>query len=286
MKNITLSAILSAGIALAGSAAFAEGQPPAEIKPFVIDGIEMVAEAQAPDFIDIPEIFSGWEFRSSETQELQLDDFDNPGMLEVDNALDNWNTVEGTAGKSCASCHADGPEEFAGLATVMPRWNADKGQLETMEDVINRMRVENMGAEPWKWGKTDLNGMVALINLQSRGQVRNVAIDGPVADLWAQGEEIYYRKQGQLGMSCSSCHEENYGVRIRAEILSQGQTNGFPVYRLKNAHLNSVENRFKGCMKNMRAEPYTPGGPEFHALELYVASRGNGLSIEGPGVRN
>lgn len=286
MKNITLSAIFTAGVALAGSAGLAEGQPPAEIKPFVIDGIEMVAEAQAPAFIDIPEIFSGWEFRSSETQALQLDDFDNPGMLEVDNAMENWNTVEGSEGKSCASCHTGGPEEFAGLATVLPRWNADLGKLETAEDIINRMRVDYMGAEPWKWDKTDLNGMVGLINLQSRGQVRNVAIDGPVADLWAQGEEIYYVKQGQLGMSCSSCHEENYGVRIRAEILSQGQTSGFPVYRLKNARLNSVEGRFKGCMKNMRAEPYAVGGPEFHALELYVASRGNGLSIEGPSVRN
>ncbi len=286
MKKITLSAVFAASFALVGTAALAEGKPPAEIKPLVIDGINIVAEAPAPSFIDIPEVFSGWEFRASETQALQLDDFDNPGMLEVDVATENWDKVEGTVGKSCASCHTGGAADFAGLATVMPRWNADKGTIETMEDVINEMRVDYMGAEPWKWGKTNMNGMVGLINLQSRGMIRNVTIDGPAAETWAQGEAIYYQKQGQLGMSCSSCHEENYGVRIRAEILSQGQTTGFPVYRLKNAHLNSVENRFKGCMKNMRAEPYAVGGPEFHALELYVASRGNGLGIEGPSVRN
>ncbi len=286
MNKITLSAVFAAGFALVSTAALAEGKPPAELKPFVIDGVEIVASAQAPSFIDIPEVFSGWEFRSSETQALQLDDFDNPGMLEVDAAAENFNTVDGAAGKSCASCHEGGPESFSGLATVLPRWNADQNALYTMEDYINYCRTERMQAEPWKWGKTDMNGMVGLLNLQSRGQIRNVAIDGPVADLWAQGEEIYYVKQGQLGMSCSSCHEENYGVRIRAEILSQGQTTGFPVYRLKNAHLNSVENRFKGCMKNMRAEPYAVGGPEFHALELYVASRSNGLGIEGPSVRN
>jgi L-cysteine S-thiosulfotransferase len=32
--------------------------------------------------------------------------------------------------------------------------------------------------------------------------------------------------------------------------------------------------------------PYAIGSPEFVALELYVASRGNGLSVEGPAVRN
>jgi sulfur-oxidizing protein SoxA len=73
---------------------------------------------------------------------------------------------------------------------------------------------------------------------------------------------------------------------IRADHLSQGQINGFPTYRLKNAKLNSSHARFKGCMTNIRAEPYKEGGPEFQALELYLASRGQGLSVETPSVRN
>jgi sulfur-oxidizing protein SoxA len=39
-------------------------------------------------------------------------------------------------------------------------------------------------------------------------------------------------------------------------------------------------------MKNIRAEPYTRGSDEFKALELYVASRGAGLDVETPSVRN
>ncbi len=39
-------------------------------------------------------------------------------------------------------------------------------------------------------------------------------------------------------------------------------------------------------MKNIRATPHKVGGDEFRALELYVASRGNGLSSETPSVRN
>ena len=143
-----------------------------------------------------------------------------------------------------------------------------------------------MGAEPWKWSSGNMTAMTALIGLQSRGMPVQVAIDGEAAPFWEAGKELYYQRVGQLDMACSNCHEDNYGVMIRADHLSQGQINGFPTYRLKNAKLNSVHARFKGCMKNIRATPYAEGGDEFKALELYIASRGQGLSVETPSVRN
>ena len=114
----------------------------------------------------------------------------------------------------------------------------------------------------------------------------SVKIDGDAATQWEAGKELYYTRVGQLDMSCANCHEENYGNMIRADHLSQGQINGFPTYRLKNAKLNSIHARFKGCMKNIRATPYKEGSDEFKALELYLASRANGLSVETPSVRN
>lgn len=128
--------------------------------------------------------------------------------------------------------------------------------------------------------------MTALISLQSRGMPVDVAIDGDAAPYWEQGKELYYTRNGQLELSCANCHEDNYDNYIRADHLSQGQINGFPAYRLKNAKLNSIHNRFKGCIRDTRAETYSEGSPEFIALELYVASRGNGLTVEGPSVRN
>jgi sulfur-oxidizing protein SoxA len=55
---------------------------------------------------------------------------------------------------------------------------------------------------------------------------------------------------------------------------------------LKNTKLNTIHGRFKGCMSNIRATPFKEGGDEFKALELYVASRANGLMVETPSVRN
>lgn len=282
MKKFTLSAAVAASIAIFAGSAIAE--PNSAV--LTIDGQEIALRAAAPDFVDVDEVISGWSFRTAETQALQMDDFDNPGMIFVDQAIDDWNTADGSEGKSCASCHTGGPEEFAGLRAELPRWDEAQGKMMNMEDYINLSRVEHMGAEPWKWAKPRMDAMVALISLQSRGTPINVAVDGPVADMWEQGREIYYTRVGQLDMSCANCHEDNYGMMIRADHLSQGQINGFPTYRLKNAKLNSTHARFSGCMKNIRAEPFAIGSPEFRALELYVASRGNGLSVEGPSVRN
>ncbi|MEC7964459.1 MAG: sulfur oxidation c-type cytochrome SoxA, partial [Pseudomonadota bacterium] len=190
------------------------------------------------------------------------------------------------AEKSCESCHGYVEERLAGVRAFYPKCNDAAGEVRTLEMQVNDCRVNQMGAEKLKYTSGDLTNMVALISLQSRGMPVNVAIDGPAQAMWEQGKELYYTRTGQLELSCANCHEQNYGNMIRADHLSQGQINGFPVYRLKNAKLNSVHARFKGCVRDTRAETYSPGSADFVALELYVASRGNGLSVEAPSVRN
>lgn len=254
----------------------------------VINGeIEIVTKTAAPEYIDgLDELISGWHFRSDETQELEMDDFDNPGMLGVEAAMDDWETAEGSENKSCADCHESVEDSMTGVRAVYPKWNDNAEEVWTLEMAINGCRTERMGAEAWKYDGDDITNMVALISSVSRGMPVNVAIDGPAESTWEMGKELYYTRTGQLELSCANCHEDSYGMMIRADHLSQGHINGFPAYRLKNAKLNSVHARFKGCVRDTRAETYAPGSPEFVALELYVASRGNGLSVEGPSVRN
>ena len=273
-----------AAVALFAGMASAE---PVEDKLVVNGEIEMITHnPTAPDYIPgLTEQWSGWHFRESETRVMQADDFDNPGMLAVEQGLALWDAVDGTEGKSCASCH-EGIEGTKGMRAVMPKFNEAKGTMYTMEMYINDCRTERMGAEAWKWNSDQMKGMTAAITVQSRGMPMNVAIDGPAEEFWKKGEEIYYTRFGQLEMSCANCHEDNYGNFIRADHLSQGQINGFPAYRLKDTALVTIHQRFKGCIRDTRAETFNEGSPEFIALELYVASRGNGLSVEGPTVRN
>jgi len=279
-----LKAITAITAALLATTAIAD-----EDAELVINGeIEIVTKTAAPAHLSdtLDEIMSGWRFRSEGTQAMQADDFDNPAMAAVDGALEAWNTVEGEKGKSCASCHGDVEESMVGIRAVYPKWNEKAGEVRTLAMQINDCRENQMGTEKYGYTSGDMAAMEALISVQSRGMPVNVAIDGPAAATWEQGKELYYTRTGQLELSCANCHEDNYGNMIRADHLSQGQINGFPAYRLKNTKLNTVHDRFKGCVRDTRAETFKPGGPEFIALELYVASRGNGLSVEGPSVRN
>ncbi|MGM0584186.1 MAG: sulfur oxidation c-type cytochrome SoxA [Pseudomonadota bacterium] len=276
-------------MAAAAAAAFALAAPVAADETqtsYTVDGTEVTVRAEAPDDHPLPVIRSGWTFRTSETQQVQTDDFMNSAMIFIDQARDQWETVEGSEGKSCASCHGDVEESMEGLRAGMPKYNEKAGSLYTLEDYINECRTERMGAEAWKWDKPTMNAMKALIGLQSRGMPVDVDIDGPAREWWERGKEMYYTRYGQLELSCANCHEQNYDNYIRADHLSQGQINGFPTYRLKNTRLNSIQGRFKGCIRDTRAETFSPGSDEFRALQLYVAWRGEGLDVETPAVRN
>jgi sulfur-oxidizing protein SoxA len=284
MKKTTQ--LLTACVALMCSAT-ASWSDPADDTLVINGDLEIVTRTTAAAHVAdaLGEAMSGWLFRDPDTRDMERDDFDNPGMLFVEQAREMWNEVDGTEGKSCAACHGT-PEDMAEVRPVYPKYVEAAGEVRTLEMQVNDCRTARMGAKEWKYDGGDMTNMVALLSAVSRGKPVNVAIDGPAQSTWEKGKEIYYTRYGQLELSCANCHEQNNGKMIRADHLSQGQINGFPAYRLKNTKLNAVQDRFKGCIRDTRAETFSSGSPEFIALELYVASRGNGLSVEGPSVRN
>jgi sulfur-oxidizing protein SoxA len=284
-RKILKSAISAVALSLLAGAAAAEVGDQLQVN----GDLDLVVETAAPAHMadtGIRTIYSGWVFRDADTQAMQMDDFDNPGLLYVDQGAEMWATPAGTSEKSCADCHGDASESMAGVRAVYPKWNESAGEVRSLQMQINACRTEQQGAEAFKYGKDEINAMEAFISMQSRGMPVNVAIDGPAQSTWEQGKELYYSRFGQLELSCASCHEQNYDNYIRADHLSQGQINGFPVYRLKDTKLTSSAGRFVGCVRDTRAETFKVDSPEFVALELYVASRGNGLSVEGVSVRH
>ncbi len=285
-KTMRTLAATALGLALSGAALAGPVEDDLVIE--TEDGpVQIVTKTTPPAFLadTFDHIYSGWLFRDDATRDMERDDFDNPAMVFADRGLDNWNKAMGKNGESCAGCHQD-PESLAGLRAQTPRVDAKTGKLMIMEDYVNGCVTERMGLEPWGVTSNPMKDMLSLISLQSRGMPVNVAIDGAAAPFWEKGKEIYYTRYGQLEMSCANCHEDNYGNMIRADHLSQGQINGFPTYRLKDAGMVSAQQRFVGCVRDTRAETFKAGSDEFKALELYVASRGNGLTVEGASVRH
>jgi sulfur-oxidizing protein SoxA len=251
-----------------------------------IDGEEMITRTKAPDGHPFDEVLSGWLYRTPETRALETDSWANPGMLRVLEGEEIWNTVDGTEGKSCASCHDDAAVSMKDVGAHYPKWDAEAERPINIELQINKCREERMGAEPYAFDKGGQKPLTAYIKHQSLGTP--VALDlseGDMQSWWDRGKDIYYTRTGQLNLSCASCHELNNGRHIRADHLSQGQINGFPTYRLKQADLVSVHNRFRGCIRDTRAEYPAAFSDELMALEVYVTWRGSGLSVETPAVR-
>lgn len=275
-----------AAVILSTAAAQAD---PIEDKELSINGGEVVLplRAPAPKFLKdtFPEVISGHAYRDPDTRAMQSDDFSNPGMVFVDSGLAAWDAVEGTEGKSCANCH-NGIESMKGVRAAMPKMNEKGDDLWSLENFVNNCRTTRMGADEWKWNSQEMKNMTAAISMQSRGMPVAVKTDGPAQSYWEKGKEIYYTRYGQLELACANCHEQHAGDMIRADHLSQGQINGFPTYRLKDAGMVSIHQRFVGCVRDTRAETFAAGSPEFRALELYVASRGAGLPVEGVSVRH
>lgn len=227
---------------------------------------------------------SGFLFATPETQDMQKDDFDNPAFLLVDQGEAMWVKAEGEAGKSCGSCHG-AVANLRGVGATYPKVSKDTGKLFTLEHQINYCRTERMKAPALPYTGTNMFALETLVMYQSRGLPMSVANEGAARPFFEEGERLYNTRRGQLNVACFHCHENNSGNYIRADLLSEGRSNGFPLYRLKWAGVGSFDRRMEECYGQVRAEPEPFGSDELAKLQLYVNWRANGLLVETPAVR-
>ncbi len=221
---------------------------------------------------------SGHDFITPGLKAMQADDFGNPGMLWVSQGQELWVKVDGKAGKSCASCHGD-ISSMKGIA--YPKREAD-GRLVNLELRIERCRTERMQAAALGYESNALLALTAAIRNESRGLPVSIPEDRAALDA---GEAYFRARRGRLNLACANCHEQSVGKKLRDETISQGQTNGFPTYRVRWEKLGSVHRRFQDCNESIGAEPEPLGSQTYIALEWFLAWRGRGLPIETPSVR-
>lgn len=228
---------------------------------------------------------SGYEYLKQESREMQDDDFMNPGMSAVESGAALFGTA-GKDGKSCASCHGEGGGKLdAARIASYPVYSDKLGRPVTLQQQIHICWTDRLRNAALKYDSPEALQLEVFVRNLARGEQVNVQTDGPMQPFWEQGREIYHTRAGQLDMSCNLCHVNYAGLQIRANTLSQGQSNGYPAYRLKNGRINGLHTRFNSCYEQFRAATLEPGSDEYVALEVFLNSRGNGLPIETPGVR-
>jgi sulfur-oxidizing protein SoxA len=228
---------------------------------------------------------SGYEFAGRETRTMQDDDTANPGMLWVLQGEALWAKEAGAADRSCADCHSDARTSMKGVAARYPAFDAALGHPLDLEQRINQCRTERQQADPLAWESADLLALTTFVAFQSRGLPVAVPVDARLRPFSDVGSELFRRREGQLNLSCSQCHDDNWGKQLAGSPIPQGHPTGYPLYRLEWQSLGSLQRRLRNCMAGVRAEPYEYGAPEAVALELYLMERARGMAIETPAVR-
>lgn len=228
---------------------------------------------------------SGYAYLPEQIQQMQDDEFGNPGMVTVDEGGTLFRTP-GYNGKSCASCHGDGGRKLDPMAIARyPVYSAaHRGPL-TLQQRIAYCREQRLDEFPLTYDDPNLVALEAYVRNLARGKPVSVDVSGPLRPWYETGKALYHTRIGQLDMSCQHCHDRYVDLNLRDQVLNQGHSNAFPAYRLLSGAVSSLHGKFRDCYATLRALPYAVGSDEFIALEVYLNARGNGLPIETPGVR-
>lgn len=198
-----------------------------------------------------------------------------PFLDEIDKGKKMWETPFKN-GKTYASCLPNGGRNVAGR---YPYYDDKLGKVVTFEMKLNMCREAN-GEKPYAYGDMKTMGLLeSYARTLSDGMRVDVKVNGPGAQAaYERGKEFFYRRHGQLNFACASCHVDSAGKVLRTEILSPvvGQATHWPVFRAA-VNVVTLQKRYAGCLKNIRAVPPKPGSVEFNDLEYFHTYLSNGL---------
>lgn len=224
---------------------------------------------------------SGFEYLSEANQAMQRDEFSNPGYLWADAGRDLF--FEKADAKACIDCHS--VDSMRRVSPTFPKYDPESAMLIDLTGQINECRVERQNLPALEYESQPLLSLLTFLGTLSRGMTIDVEVTPQTRPFFEEGRDFYYRRRGQLNLSCAQCHQQAAGKRLRGELISEGHVNGYPAYRHIWETLGSVQRMFRWCNEAVRAEPWPPGSRQYINLEYYLKWRGNGLVVETPAVR-
>jgi sulfur-oxidizing protein SoxA len=181
------------------------------------------------------------------------------------------------------------PDNGIAISHLYPQWDKTQSKVITLALALNQCREKN-NEPPLPYQKGEIAQLLAYIAFTSRDKLIDIKVpeSSPLALVaYEQGKQYYYQRRGQLNFSCASCHVQNAGKKIRAEILSPslGHTSNWPTYRLKWGEIGTLHRRIIGCHKQIRAKVPTAQGDALRHLEYFLSFMGNGIPFNGPSTR-
>lgn len=235
---------------------------------------------------------------------LKADPFSNPGNLYIDEGEAIWAKPQGTKNVSLEKCDlGKGPGKLEGAYAELPRFFADAGRVMDLESrlvwCMETLQGRDVAAvvkgkfSRFPDRKSDLEALSAFIANKSNGTPITMKLAHPKEqDAYAIGEALFYRRQGPMDFSCSTCHGEN-GQRIRLQGLAffddpaqaKSVVATWPAFRISQNTLRTMQHRMMDCYWQMRIDEVDFGSEATVALITYLTKKAEGGVIDAPGLK-
>ena len=169
-----------------------------------------------------------------------------------------------------------------------PYFDEAGGEVVTLSMAVNRCRKKH-GADRLSYQKQPLATVLAYLNFEARGT--RLAVTSPESAAakaaYAAGRAFFYTKHGQLNLSCADCHVTSAGRHLREQTLAPllGAVNHYPVYGLNWGALGTLQQRFGGCLEQVRAASLRLESTTYRQLEYFLALMSDGLPLVGPSTQ-
>lgn len=227
---------------------------------------------------------------------------DNPAELWEVRGESLWQAAR-AEGKSLAdTCDLGlGVGKTRAAYVKLPRYFEDTGRVQDLESrlltCMTRLGADGDALVKQRFGdgdkKSDLEGLVAYLVEQSRGETIDVSLDHPEErKAYELGKAAFFYRAGTHDFSCSTCHDAP-GKRIRLQELPhlatpQGAREAYttwPAYRVSQGEFRTVEWRIGDCFRQQRLPELVYGSPVAVGLTLFLAHTANGGQMAAPGLK-
>ncbi|MDO9385805.1 MAG: sulfur oxidation c-type cytochrome SoxA [Thiobacillus sp.] len=275
MKQTIIMKLLAgmAGLGIALGAVSAHASPEKDRQEFIKHYMDKYPNVKVEDYVYGALAFDA----DSKAQYEAIMEFP-PYDSEIDKGRKMWETPFKN-GKTYASCLPNGGQHIAGN---YPLFDEAKGKVVTLHDAINNCRTAN-GEAAFKLDDMKTMGVLtAYMRTLSDGMIMNIKAESPKAmAAYEDGKKTFFSRKGQLNFACASCHVQNAGLRLRSELISPavGHAVHWPVFRGGDS-LVTLQNRYTGCFKQVRAVPPAVGSETMNNLEYFHSALSNGLPLK------
>jgi sulfur-oxidizing protein SoxA len=226
----------------------------------------------------------------------------NPAELFEAKGEDLWRKPRGPKNASLEACDlGQGPGVVKGAFVTLPRYFADTGRVQDLEDRLVTCMASLQGLDAAEIAKTpfgrgemaNVTALATWVAGQSRGMRFNLPQQHPQERIsYEVGKRAFFYRAGSHDFSCAACHAED-GKRIRLQELpnltrNPGDGVGFaawPAYRVSNGQMWSMQLRLNDCYRQQRF-PYPGFASEVTiALGTYMGVNAKGAESIAPSIK-